>query len=148
MAPSPHPEDPSAGGSAEPPFPGGIPDDDLDSYLGMTRREAEHRAYDRGWRPVRSLSPDAVVTMEYVAGRSLASLIARQRLSADESLKYAVQIADAMSAAHAAGILHRDLKPGNIMVTDQGRIKVLDFGLAKVQEEEKRRKGERRKGEF
>ena len=72
------------------------------------------------------------IAMEYVAGRSLASLIARQRLSADESLKYAVQIADAMSAAHAAGILHRDLKPGNIMVTDQGRIKVLDFGLAKL----------------
>ena len=72
------------------------------------------------------------IAMEYVAGRSLASLIARQRLSADESLKYAVQIADAMSAAHAAGILHRDLKPGNIMVTDQDRIKVLDFGLAKL----------------
>ena len=56
-------------------------------------------------------------------GLSLASLIARQRLSVDESLKYAVQIADAMSAAHAAGILHRDLKPGNIMVTEQARSK-------------------------
>ena len=72
------------------------------------------------------------IAMEYVAGRSLASLIAEHRLSIDDSLKYAVQIADAMSTAHAAGIVHRDLKPGNIMVTDQGRIKVLDFGLAKL----------------
>ena len=72
------------------------------------------------------------IAMEYVAGRSLASLISEQRLSIDESLNYAVQIADAMSAAHAAGILHRDLKPGNIMVTGQRRIKVLDFGLAKL----------------
>ena len=72
------------------------------------------------------------IAMEYVAGHSLASLMAQQRLPLDESLKYAVQIADAMSAAHAAGILHRDLKPGNLMVTDRGLIKVLDFGLAKL----------------
>lgn len=59
-------------GEAEPSsalFPGDIPQDDLDAYVGMQRREAERKASARGWRPVRSLPPDAVVTMEYVAGR-------------------------------------------------------------------------------
>jgi Peptidase inhibitor I78 family len=49
--------------------PGGNPSDDLDSYLGLTRAEAEDRARARGWTTVRSLPPGAVVTMEYVVGR-------------------------------------------------------------------------------
>lgn len=49
--------------------PGGNPQDDLDGYLGLTREEAEERARARGWTTVRSLPPDAVVTMEYVRGR-------------------------------------------------------------------------------
>jgi serine/threonine protein kinase/Tol biopolymer transport system component len=74
------------------------------------------------------------IAMEYVVGSSLAQLLARSRLKIEDGLKYAVQIADALTSAHAAGILHRDLKPANIMVTDKGSIKVLDFGLAKLTE--------------
>ncbi len=72
------------------------------------------------------------IAMEYVAGSSLAQVVEQRRLSITDGLKYAVQIADALAAAHAAGILHRDLKPGNIMVSNTGSIKVLDFGLAKL----------------
>jgi serine/threonine protein kinase len=74
------------------------------------------------------------IAMEYVAGRTLDRLIPRQGMRPAEVLRYAVQIADALSAAHAAGIIHRDLKPGNIMVADSGLVKVLDFGLAKLTE--------------
>jgi len=74
------------------------------------------------------------IAMEYIAGSSLALLMGRQKLTIDEALKYAVQVADGLSAAHAAGILHRDLKPGNIMVSDTGVAKILDFGLAKLTE--------------
>ena len=72
------------------------------------------------------------IAMEYVSGQSLARLIARRGTKHEDTLKYAVQVADALSAAHAAGIVHRDLKPANIMVSDKGSIKVLDFGLAKL----------------
>ncbi len=74
------------------------------------------------------------IAMEFVAGRGLDRLIAKQGLRAPEALRIAVQIADALAAAHAAGIIHRDLKPRNIMVTDSGLVKVLDFGLAKLTE--------------
>jgi serine/threonine protein kinase/Tol biopolymer transport system component len=72
------------------------------------------------------------ITMEYVAGRTLDSLISRQGMRLEEILRIAIPIADALSKAHAAGILHRDLKPSNIMVDGEGRAKLLDFGLAKL----------------
>ncbi len=72
------------------------------------------------------------MVMEFVSGKTLVDLIPKGGLRAAQALKYSVQMADALSAAHAAGIVHRDLKPGNVMVTDSGLVKVLDFGLAKL----------------
>jgi eukaryotic-like serine/threonine-protein kinase len=74
------------------------------------------------------------IAMEYVKGQTLRSLAGRRRLPVADVLKYGIQIADAVSAAHAAGIVHRDLKPDNVMISDQGVAKVLDFGLAKLTE--------------
>ncbi len=72
------------------------------------------------------------MVMEFVSGKTLVDIIPKGGLRPAQSLKYGVQMADALSAAHSAGIVHRDLKPGNVMVTDSGLVKVLDFGLAKL----------------
>jgi Tol biopolymer transport system component len=74
------------------------------------------------------------IAMEYVDGKTLGELIPRKGMRLNDTLKYSVQIADALAAAHAAGIVHRDLKPANVMVTEKGLVKVLDFGLAKLTE--------------
>ena len=74
------------------------------------------------------------IAMEWVEGKTLSQLIADKRLPLGEAFKYAIQIADALAAAHGKGIVHRDLKPGNVMVTPAGLVKVLDFGLAKLTE--------------
>jgi Tol biopolymer transport system component len=75
------------------------------------------------------------VAMELIPGKSLDLLIRRKGLPLNESLKYSIQMADALAAAHAAGIVHRDVKPSNIMVNENGMVKVLDFGLAKLTED-------------
>ena len=74
------------------------------------------------------------IAMELVLGQTLDTLVGQRGLRAKQALEMFVQIADALSAAHAAGIVHRDLKPSNIMVTEQSLVKVLDFGLAKMTE--------------
>ena len=74
------------------------------------------------------------IVMEFVSGRSLDALSHGSGLPLREALDYAIQIADGLAAAHAAGIVHRDIKPANIMITAEGRVKLLDFGLAKLLE--------------
>ena len=73
-----------------------------------------------------------LMVMEHVEGAPLDRLIPAKGLPPSTALTYAIQIADALATAHEAGILHRDLKPSNIMATAQGRIKILDFGVAKL----------------
>ena len=72
------------------------------------------------------------IAMEYLEGRTFRDLIGGRALESDEIAKLGTQIAEALSAAHSKGVVHRDVKPGNIMVTDLGLVKVLDFGLAKL----------------
>ena len=71
------------------------------------------------------------IAMEMLEGRTLQEKIAEKRTSIPEIVDWAIQMADALDAAHAKGIIHRDLKPSNIFVTERGVIKILDFGLAK-----------------
>lgn len=72
------------------------------------------------------------LVMELVEGETLAERLERRPLLIEEALELAAQIAEAVEAAHSKLVIHRDLKPGNIMISTEGRIKVLDFGLARV----------------
>ena len=72
------------------------------------------------------------LVLELVEGDTLADRLNRGAIPVEDSLKLALQIADALKAAHDKGVIHRDLKPLNIKVTDDGKVKVLDFGLAKA----------------
>src|SRR2546426_860830 len=72
------------------------------------------------------------LVMEYIPGMTLSEKLAGRPLAEKEVLALGVQLAEALAAAHAGGVVHRDVKPGNLRVTGDGRLKVLDFGLAKL----------------
>src|SRR5713101_2884735 len=108
--------------------------------------EAEHLArFEREARLLASLNHPGIATihgiergeggpflvLELVEGETLADRLAAGPLPVPEALKICRQIADALAAAHDRGVIHRDLKPANVKITPEGRVKVLDFGLAK-----------------
>src|SRR4051812_48288588 len=76
-----------------------------------------------------------VIATEFVEGETLRQRLKRSALTLSESLNVGIQVADALAAAHKAGIIHRDIKPENIMLRPDGYVKILDFGLAKLSEQ-------------
>ena len=72
------------------------------------------------------------ITMELIEGRTLASSLPAQGFPLEHALRISIQLADALSAAHARGVVHRDLKPSNVMITPEGSAKILDFGLSRL----------------
>ena len=72
------------------------------------------------------------IVMEYIPGESLATRIAREAIAPDQLLSIASQTLEGLAAAHSHGIIHRDLKPANLQITPEGRVKILDFGLARL----------------
>jgi len=82
--------------------------------------------------------------MEYVRGRTLRYLIRNKRLTVERAVEIAIQICDALEAAHGCGVVHRDIKPGNILVTPDGLVKVADFGIVHIAGDNKHAERERR----
>ena len=115
----------------------------------LTVKEANLKRFEREARLASSLDHPNICTifdmdearglhfiaMQHVEGRNVRQLVNGRPLEMESTLRIAIQVTDALAVAHARGIIHRDIKSGNIMVTDAGQVKILDFGLAKLLDE-------------
>ncbi|MFQ5653027.1 MAG: protein kinase, partial [bacterium] len=81
---------------------------------------------------IEEFEDEMFIVMEYIEGRELKSIIDDRQLSIDDIRDYAAQIAAGLQAAHKKGVTHRDIKSANIMITDEGQVRIMDFGLAKL----------------